>query len=121
MDDLAVFENLLTADEVKDYFNSQYSICIDGIIGTSYTFENLHSGIYKYRIKAIIGNNSSEWSAYKEVELRKVDTFISVPTDFVSPIAIYTINGIQVNKMTTKGVYILDYGNYVKKIVYMDR
>lgn len=121
MDDLAVFENLLTADEVKDYFNSQYSICIDGIIGTSYTFENLHSGIYKYRIKAIIGNNSSEWSAYKEVELRKVDTFISVPIDFVSPIAIYTINGIQVNKMTTKGVYILDYGNYVKKIVYMDR
>ena len=121
MEDLAVFEGLLTVEEVKNYYNLQYAVRIDGVTATSYTFEGLRPGLYRYRVKAMMGNLSSEWSAYKEVELRNADAVSSVPFELNTPIAIYTMNGQKVNEMTTSGVYILDYGIYRKKIVYTGR
>lgn len=121
MDELAVFKDLLTMEDVKDYYYSQYSVCIDGVTVSSYTFEGLRPGLYRYRVKAMMGNLSSEWSAYKEVELRNADAVSSVPFELNTPIAIYTMNGQKVNEMTTSGVYILDYGIYRKKIVYTGR
>lgn len=118
MDELAVFKDLLTMEDVKDYYYSQYSVCIDGVTVSSYTFEGLRPGLYRYRVKAMMGNLSSEWSAYKEVELRNADAVSSVPFELNTPIAIYTMNGQKVNEMTTSGVYILDYGTYRKKVYY---
>ncbi len=118
MEDLAVFEGLLTVEEVKNYYNLQYAVRIDGVTATSYTFEGLRPGLYRYRVKAMMGNLSSEWSAYKEVELRNADAVSSVPFELNTPIAIYTMNGQKVNEMTTSGVYILDYGTYRKKVYY---
>ena len=121
MEDLAVFEGLLTVEEVKNYYNLQYAVRIDGVTATSYTFEGLRPGLYRYRVKAMMGNLSSEWSAYNEVVLRNADAVSFVPVESNSPIAIYTMNGQKVNEMTTSGVYILDYGIYRKKIVYTGR
>ncbi len=121
IDDLAFFNDRLTDNDVDDYYNSLYSVCMDGIKGFSFTFEDLLPGLYRYRIKAMMGGLSSEWSAYKEVDLQKVDAVSDVLNESKIPIAIYTMNGQKVKEMTTSGVYILDYGIYRKKIVYTGR
>lgn len=118
IDDLAFFNDRLTDNDVDDYYNSLYSVCMDGIKGFSFTFEDLLPGLYRYRIKAMMGGLSSEWSAYKEVDLQKVDVVSDVLSESKIPIAIYTMNGQKVKEMTTSGVYILDYGINRKKIVY---
>lgn len=118
MNNLQIFDAMLTAEDIEEYYTLVYSVHIDGIKETSYTFKNLKPGVYQYRVKAMKTNLSSDWSEYKKVTLQRTDAIVSMPIATNKPIAIYRTDGTKVDEMKVLGIYILDYGDYKKKVMY---
>lgn len=118
MNNLQIFDAMLTAEDIEEYYTLVYSVHIDGIKETSYTFKNLKPGVYQYRVKAMKTNLSSDWSEYKKVTLQRTDAIVSMPIATNKPIAIYRTDGTKVDEMKVPGIYILDYGDYKKKVMY---
>ena len=118
LNNLQIFDAMLTAEDIDEFNTSAYSIRIDGIKETSYTFMNLNPGVYQYRVKAMIDNMSSDWSEYKKVTLQRTNAIVSIPVVTKKPIAIYRTDGTKVDEMEVPGIYILDYGDYKKKVMH---
>ena len=89
---------------------------------TSYTFEALTTGRYRYRVRAIEKGIDSDYSLVGEVELGD-DTSIESPVADDEYVEVYSLSGVSVYKgikgcmpELTKGVYVLRSKNVTEKI-----
>jgi len=90
---------------------------IEGITGTSYTFEDLTEVSYKYHVKAVCGSKVSDWSNLIVVEGVNTDeTAISaVSTENDSKTEYFTLNGMKIAAPTTPGIYLVKKEGKVQK------
>ena len=91
----------------------------ENIEGTMLQITDLTENIYRYRVKAHLGDAESEWSQYVYVDLLNSSDIIEIGHSNNSTIdGIYNINGIKVGHVSHHGFYIVRNGNgTVKKVI----
>ena len=119
---------------------ASFRVCIDDIVvtqestekecllgnyttsATSYTFEALTTGRYRYRVRAIEKGIDSDYSLVGEVQLGD-DTSIESPCADDEYVEVYSLSGVSVYKGAmgcmpelAKGVYVLRSKNVTEKI-----
>lgn len=91
----------------------------ENIEGTMLQITDLTENIYRYRVKAHLGDAESEWSQYVYVDLLNSSDIIEIGQSNNSTIdGIYNINGIKVGHVSHHGFYIVRNANgTVKKVI----
>lgn len=104
---------------IDSILNPLHCVRVSGITEERYTFTDLKTDGYKFRVKAMKDEASSDWSPYKEVYL-KGNSVITVQNDMSSDseIEVYDLSGRRFSKIPEKGgIYIVKSGNFVRKVV----
>ena len=110
------------AREIKNplssFINPAEKVIVEGIRDKFYHFNNLKATKYKFRVRAVFDEACSEWSDFKEVTLPSGIESIEADPDTLTPKAIFNASGLKVEKISSPGVYILDYGcGFTRKVM----
>lgn len=91
-----------------------------GIIDNQYRISGLESEKYKYRVRAMFDNASSDWTEYKEITLLTADGINKYISDDFQR-GIYNIKGQKVSHPRGNGIYIIDDGLKKRKLIIGNR
>lgn len=84
-----------------------HSVTYDDILENKLYLNNLTEEMYRYRVRANIGNAHSGWSQYKEIDLKEGSGLHGLMRDEnLFEYELYTLGGVKINKHPRPGVYI---------------
>lgn len=92
-------------------------IVIDNILEQEYLVKNLNAHSCKYRVRANRGDLHTEWSNLISVNFEKTSKIVKLFNDDEHSPVFYDLWGKQTKQMISKGIYIIDFGSFKKKII----
>ena len=93
------------------------SIMIDDISEQEYLVENLNAHSCNYRVRANKGDIHTEWSNKISVNLENTNGVNRILNDDDNSPVFYDLWGTQTKSKVSRGLYILDFGSYKKKVL----
>lgn len=94
--------------------NTDAKQTIMDIKDTQYTLTELTNDVYKYRVKAVSGSRTSEWSNYMRVDIA---SDVSAPVANGTRSEYFTIGGSRTAQLSAPGIYIERQGGKVRKVL----
>lgn len=121
---MAIFDGYYSYDNIADNNTMENTFLrpinkdiITDVLTTSYTFENLPSKNYGYRIMAHSNGSTSAWSEQIKLELTGETRVFSIMNNKNVQSEMYSLKGIKVNSPIHKGFYIIRNGSETKKVI----
>lgn len=111
---IKVFDGEFTKDNIESlakprvmHANSARNIIVSDLTDTQYTFTDITSGSYLWRVKAVSGKGESEWSTPMPIEIKDNDNAVQTVTiDNNHNNKTYNLNGQLTHGSTVPGIYI---------------